>query len=269
MVMLRGDHRVNDVKLATQLGEAFRPATEDELGGAGMHPGFLGPSVEVLTLYDAAVTPGRYVAGGGRPDHHVVVDVEAGERIDVRSVAAGDTIAGQAITIEPAIEIGNIFKLGTRYSEPLGATYLDPEGKARPIVMGSYGIGPARVAAAAAEQHGDERGIAWPRSIAPWDVELVAVGRAGTPERDAADALYAELEASALDVLYDDRDSKPGEKFADAELLGAPLRLTLGKRSLESGCLEVQRRRGTVVIEGGIAIEGAAAATEALWGELP
>ena len=130
--------------------------------------------------------------------------------------------------------------------------------------MGSYGIGPARVAAAVAEQQGDERGISWPRSLAPWDVELVAVGKAGTPERDAADALYAELEASALDVLYDDRELKPGEKFADAELLGAPLRLTVGKRSLESGRAEAQRRRGREEIEGGIELVGAAAAAEAV-----
>ena len=216
LVMLRGDHRVNEVKLETQLGEAFRQTTEEELGDAGMAPGFLGPDASVLTLYDAAVTPGRYVTGAGRPDHHVVVEVEAGERLDVRSVEPGDTIAGQPLRIEPAIEIGNIFKLGTRYSEPMGATYLDDQGAARPIVMGSYGIGPARVAAAAAEQYGDERGIAWPKSIAPWDVEVVALGKPGTPERDAADALHEELAAGALDVLYDDRDLKPGEKFADA-----------------------------------------------------
>ena len=269
MVLLRGDHRVNEIKLATQLGEPFRPATQEELGGAGMAPGYLGPSAELFTFYDAAVVPGRYVAGSGRADHHVVVDVEASERVDVRTVEAGDTVGGHPISIEPAIEIGNIFKLGTRYSEPLGASYLDAEGKARPIVMGSYGIGPARVVAAAAEQHGDERGIAWPRSIAPWDVELVAIGKAGTPERAAAEELYAELSASTLDVLYDDRDCKPGEKFADAELLGAPLRLTLGKRALESGRLEAQRRRGREEVQEGLLLQGAGAAAEALWRRLP
>ena len=269
LVMLRGDHRVNEVKLETQLGEAFRQTTEEELGDAGMAPGFLGPDASVPTLYDAAVTPGRYVTGAGRPDHHVVVEVEAGERLDVRSVEAGDTIGGQPLTIEPAIEIGNIFKLGTRYSEPMGATYLDDQGAARPIVMGSYGIGPARVAAAAAEQYGDERGIAWPKSIAPWDVEVVALGKPGTPERDAADALHEELAAGALDVLYDDRDLKPGEKFADAELLGVPLRVTVGKRGLDAGLLEAQRRRGLEDVAGGVPVEGAAAATEALWRELP
>ncbi|MCW3011982.1 MAG: proline--tRNA ligase [Solirubrobacterales bacterium] len=269
MVMVRGDHRVNELKLTTKLGEPFKQATPEQLGGAGMHPGFLGPSAEVQTLYDAAVTPGRYVVGAGKPDHHVVVDLEGGERIDVRTVEEGDTVGGHPVVIEPAIEIGNIFKLGTRYSEPFGASYVDEAGKTRPIVMGSYGVGPARMVAAAAEQWGDERGIAWPRALAPWDVELVGIGKAGTPERDAAEALYAELQASALDVLYDDREAKPGEKFADAELLGVPLRLTLGKRSLESGQLEAQRRRGREDVEGGVPIGGAAAAVEALWHELP
>lgn len=269
IVMVRGDHRVNELKLTTKLGEPFAQATAEQLGGAGMHPGFLGPSAEVQTVYDAAITPGRYVVGGGKPDHHLVIDVEAGERLDVRTVEEGDTVGGHVVTIEPAIEIGNIFKLGTRYSVPFGANYIDENGKTQPIVMGSYGIGPARVAAAAAEQWGDERGIAWPRSLAPFDVELVAVGKPGTPERDAADALYAELQTTSLDVLYDDRDAKPGEKFADAELLGAPVRLTLGKRSLDSGQLEAQVRRGRADVEGGIPIAGAGAAAEALWREAP
>ncbi len=269
VVMVRGDHRVNELKLATKLGEPFEQATEEQLGGAGMHPGFLGPSAEVQTLYDAAITPGRYVVGAGKPDHHVVVEVEAGERLDVRTVERGDTVGGHEVVIEPAIEIGNIFKLGTRYSEPFGANYVDDAGKTHPIVMGSYGIGPARVAAAAAEQHGDERGIAWPKSIAPFGIELVALGKAGTPEREAADALYEQLSQLPIATLYDDRDSKPGEKFADAELLGAPLRLTLGKRSLDSGQLEAQRRRGRVDIEGGVEIEGAAATAAALWRDLP
>ena len=117
------------------------------------------------------------MGGANRPDYHVVVDVDAGERLDVRSVVAGDRVNGQAIRIEPAIEVGNIFKLGTRYSEPLGATYLDENGKEQLIVMGSYGIGPARITAAAVEQAADDRGISWPRSIAPWDVEIVSLGK--------------------------------------------------------------------------------------------
>ncbi len=150
------------------------------------------------------------------------------------------------LKVEPAIEIGNIFKLGTRYSEPLGATYLDEHGNTKPIWMGSYGIGPARVVAAAVEQFADEHGISWPKALAPFAVHLVAVGRPGTPERDAADALYETLLAGGVDVLYDDREAGPGEKFADAELLGCPVRLTVGRRSLESGEIEVQLRRGCV-----------------------
>src|SRR4051795_4754881 len=174
MVFVRGDHQVNDIKLANALKEAFRPANADELPGPA---GYLGPADGVATLYDAAVTPGRYVAGANRPDHHRVVDVDAGERLDARRVVAGDRVDGHELRIEPAIEVGNIFKLGTRYSEPLGATYLDVDGTQRPILMGCYGIGPARIAAAAVEQFADEKGICWPRALAPWDVEIVALGK--------------------------------------------------------------------------------------------
>ena len=151
---------------------------------------------------------------------------------------------GEALTVEPAIEIGNIFKLGTRYSEPLGATYLDEKGEELPIWMGSYGIGPARIVAAAVEQYADEHGISWPKALAPFAVHLVALGKPGTPERDAAESLYETLVGGGVEVLYDDREAGTGEKFADAELLGCPVRLTVGRRSLESGEAEVQLRRG-------------------------
>jgi prolyl-tRNA synthetase len=151
---------------------------------------------------------------------------------------------GYELSIEPAIEVGNIFKLGTRYSEPLGARYLDETGAELPIWMASYGIGPARVVAAAVEQFADEHGISWPRALAPFAVHLVGIGRQGTPEHDAAEGLYTVLHEGGVEVLYDDRDVGPGEKFADAELLGCPLRLTVGRRALESGEVEVQVRRG-------------------------
>ena len=267
MAFVRGDHRVNEVKLANALGEAFRPAREDELPGPG---GFLGPTPDLPALYDDAIVPGQaYLTGANRPDYHRVVTVDGGERGDVRTVEVGDTVNGNPIRIEPAIEIGNIFKLGTRYSEPLGATYLDENGKAQLIVMGSYGIGPARITAAAIEQYADEKGISWPRAVAPWDVEIVAIGKPGTPERDAAEALYAELSEAGLDVLLDDRDAGPGEKFADAELLGVPLRLTVGKRSLESGRAEAQARRGRADHDGGVPLQGAAEAVRELWASLP
>jgi prolyl-tRNA synthetase len=261
MVFVRGDHRVNEVKLRNLLGEPVRPAAGDELPGPA---GFLGPGSGVEELWDEAIVPGTYLAGANAPDTHVVLEVPAGERVDVRMVEPGDTIGGQAVRIVPAIEVGNIFKLGTRYSEPLGATYLDEHGKEQLIVMGSYGIGPARIAAAAVEQFADDRGISWPRAIAPWDVHIVSAGKAGTPEREAGEALYAELADAGLRVLFDDRNAGPGEKFAEAELLGVPLRLTVGKRSLESGAAEAQVRRGRVDHEGGVPLTGAVDAVRGL-----
>ncbi len=161
----------------------------------------------------------------------------------MRSVEAGDTTdRGDEIRIEPAIEIGNIFKLGTRYSKALGATYLDEDGKEHPIVMGSYGIGPARIVAAAIEQNADDKGIVWPRSLAPWHVELVSLGKAGEETIAAADRIYDELTAAGLDVLYDDREAGPGEKLTDAELIGCPLRIVVGKRTLADGKVEAQVR---------------------------
>jgi len=268
LVLLRGDHRLNEIKLQNALGEGFRWAQDVTVGPAG----FLGPSADVRQLFDDAIGEGPWIVGANRPDLHlggVTIAFPPAHHADVRTVEEGDTVNGATIRIEPAIEIGNIFKLGTRYSEPLGATYLDENGAEQVIVMGSYGIGPARLAAAAVEQHGDERGIAWPRSIAPWDVELVVLGKEDTPERAAADALYEELEATDLQVLYDDRDAGGGSKFADAELIGCPLRLTVGKRSLESGRAEAQARRGLRDIEAGVPLTGAAEDVRALWEELP
>jgi len=179
---------------------------------------------------------------------------------------------GERLALEPAIEIANIFKLGTRYSEPLGARYLDETGAEHPLWMASYGIGPARIVAAAVGQFADEHGISWPRALAPFAVHLVALGKPGTPERDAADALYRTLADGGVEVLYDDRDAGTGEKFADAELLGCPLRLTVGRRSLESGEVEVQIRRGReqgppLPLQG--EPEQLLAAVDELWQSLP
>jgi prolyl-tRNA synthetase len=163
---------------------------------------------------------------------------------DVEKLGEQYRRGGEPLTLEPAIEVGNIFKLGTRYSEPLGARFLDENGSELPVWMASYGIGPARIVAAAVEQFADEHGISWPKALAPFAVHLVALGKPGTLERDSADALYEILSAGGVEVLYDERELGPGEKFADAELLGCPLRLTVGRRSLESGEIEVQLRRG-------------------------
>jgi prolyl-tRNA synthetase len=277
LVLVRGDHRLNEIKLQNAVGAAARPAQEDEVREVfGTEPGFIGPiGTQVEVIADEALRGlTGLVTGANEPDRHLR-GVEPGRDFeptwaDVRMVEPGDRCPnGAVIRIEPAIEVGNIFKLGTRYSEPLGATYLDENGTEQLIVMGSYGIGPARVAAAAIEQHADEKGISWPRAIAPWDVEIVALGKPDTPEREAAEALYAELSNAGLDVLLDDRDAGPGEKFADAELLGVPLRLTVGKRSLESGRAEAQVRRGRADHEGGVPLSDAAEAVRELWQSLP
>ena len=261
----RPPHRRHEARATRWARRSAPPATTSCPGPAG----FLGPTADILTLYDAAVIEGEYVAGANKPDQHAVVTIPAGERVDVRAVEEGDTLDGVKVRIEPAIEIGNIFQLGTRYSEPLGCTYLDEHGKEHPVVMGSYGIGPARVAAAAVEQFADEKGISWPKAIAPWDVEVVALGKPGTPELAAAEALYDELGTIGLDVLLDDRTAGPGEKFADAELLGVPLRLTVGRRSVESGAAEAQIRRGRADHEGGVPLKEAAEAVQELWRSLP
>jgi prolyl-tRNA synthetase len=274
MVLVRGDHRVNEIKLANALGASFRPANDEEIRDRIGPPGYIGPvGANVHVLLDTAVGDGGYVVGANEPDHHLR-GVQPGrdfpfERGDVRTVEMGDTVDGHPVTIEPAIEVGNIFKLGTRFSEPLGATFLDEQGAAQHIWMGSYGIGPARIAAAAVEQFADEKGIAWPRALAPWDVEIVVLGKAGSDELAAAEKLYEELRAQGLDVLLDDRDLGPGAKFADAELLGCPLRLTIGRRSLKEGRIEAQRRRGLEDVEGGVPLGGAAEAVAALWRTLP
>jgi prolyl-tRNA synthetase len=271
LVVVRGDHRVNEIKLQNTLGQPFRAARAEEIADALGPPGFIGPvGSELPVLLDEAISPGSYVVGANRPDAHLQ-GVEPGrdfqfERVDVRSVAAGDTIGGATVRIERAIEVGNIFKLGTRYSEPLGASYLDEEGRSQLIWMGSYGFGPARAAAAAVEQYADEQGISWPRAIAPFDVELVVVGKPGTPERELADRLYDELAEAGLDTLYDDRDAGPGEKFTDAELLGCPLRVTVGRRTLAGEEIEVQVRRGREART--VPLAGAADAVAALHREL-
>jgi prolyl-tRNA synthetase len=276
LVLVRGDHQLNEFKLQNAMGAVARQAQEDEVREQfGTHPGFIGPvGARVPVVADIALRGGGggYVTGANEPDKHLR-GVEPGrdfepEWVDVRSVVAGDrTPNGGTIRVEPAIEVGNIFKLGTRYSVPLGATYLDEQGKEHPIVMGSYGIGPARIMAAAVEQHADEAGISWPRALAPFDVEVVGLGKEGEEALEVAERLYGELRESGLDVLYDDRAASPGEKFADAELLGCPLRVTVGRKALEAGELEAQIRRGRE--KRALPLDGAAAAARELWSKLP
>ena len=248
MILVRGDHRLNEVKLRNALGSEFRPAHPEEIAEQLGPAGYVGPvGANVRVIKDAAITGEGYVCGANRPDAHLI-GVSPGrdfsfQELDVRSAEAGDlSPGGEPIEIVPAIEVGNIFKLGTRYSEPLGATYLDEGGREHPIVMGSYGIGSARIIAAAIEQRADGKGIVWPRAIAPWDLHLVGLGRSGDEVTDAAERLYRELGEVGAEVIYDDRDAGPGEKLTDAELLGCPLRITVGRKGLSEGAVEAQVR---------------------------
>ncbi|MBK5218322.1 MAG: proline--tRNA ligase [Thermoleophilia bacterium] len=250
MVLLRGDHRLNEIKLRNALGADFRQAKPEEIDAEIGPTGFIGPvGAKVPVIKDTAIAGAGLICGANQPDTHLR-GVQPGrdfafEELDVRTVEAGDTApGGGTIEIEPAIEVGNIFKLGTRYSVPLGATFLDEGGVEHPIVMGSYGIGPARIVAASIEQRADERGIVWPASLAPWQVHLVSLAKGGEREREAADKLYGELEAAGAEVLYDDRDAGPGEKLTDAELLGCSLRIVVGRRGLAEGVVEASERDG-------------------------
>ncbi|MGB2876011.1 MAG: proline--tRNA ligase [Gaiellaceae bacterium] len=246
LVLVRGDDRLNEMKLLAVLGEPFRPAEPEEIreafGADGGSIGPVGAAVEVIA--DETLREGQYVVGANRDDRHLR-GVQAGRDFearftDLREVREGDACprCGGHLRLQVAIEVGHIFKLETRFSEPLEATFLDEDDTERPLIMGSYGIGLARIMAAAVEQHHDEHGIAWPRSIAPYDAQVVALPGV---EEQGADAAHV-LEAGGADVLLDDRDQRAGEKFADADLIGCPIRVTVGKKTLEDGAVDVRSR---------------------------
>jgi prolyl-tRNA synthetase len=247
LALVRGDDRLEEAKTAAALGNGFRPATEDEIReGFGADPGSIGPvGFPGPIIADETLREGQFVVGANRTGWHLRGaehgrDFEA-RFADIREPREGDRCpkCGGALRFQTALEVGHIFKLGTHYSEPLGARFLDEDGVERPLVMGSYGIGPGRIMAAAVEQRHDEDGIAWPRSLAPYEVEVVAIGAAGAEVVEAAEQATGELEAVGIQVLLDDRDLRPGEKFADADLLGCPVRVTVGRKTLEDGRADV------------------------------
>ncbi len=246
LALVRGDDRLEEAKLAAALHEPVWPADDEQIRAAfGASGGSLGPiGFTGRIVADLALREGQFVAGANRDGWHLR-GVEAGrdfepEFADLRESAETDTCpeCGGALVFQTAIEVGHIFKLGTRYSTPLDATFLDEDGREKPLVMGSYGIGPARIMATAVEQFHDDNGIVWPRSIAPYDAHVVALPGAEEIAAQAAEA----LSAAGLDVLLDDRDQRAGEKFADADLIGCPIRVTAGKRSLEDGKVDVRDR---------------------------
>jgi prolyl-tRNA synthetase len=246
LALVRGDDRLEEAKLLAVVGAEVRPSTEDEIRAAfGADPGSLGPvGFKGEVIADETLRDGQFVAGANRTGWHLK-GVEQGRDFearfaDLRVPREGDRcpLCGGALHFQTAIEVGHIFKLGTKYSEPLGARVLDEDGNERPIVMGSYGIGLGRIMAAAVEQHHDENGIIWPRELAPYDVHVVALPGA---EEIAMQAVQR-FAAAGYDVLFDDRDARAGEKFADADLIGCPTRITAGKKSLDDGKVDVKDR---------------------------
>ena len=246
LVLLRGDDRLSETKLYDALAGTSRPATDDEIREAfGAGGGSLGPvGFEGSVVADEMLRDGQFVAGANRDGWHLR-GVEAGRDYeprfaDVREPLEGDACAecGGALQFRTAIEVGHIFHFGAFYSGPLEASFLDEDGQEKPLLGGSYGVGPGRVMAAIVEQCHDGDGVVWPRSVAPFDAHIVCLP--GVEEQAAE--LEARLTAEGFDVLLDDRDLRAGEKFADADLIGCPVRITVGKRTLEDGAVDVRDR---------------------------
>jgi len=253
--VVRGDTELNEAKLANLLGGAeLRPMTLEEIAAIGAVAGFASPigltGGEVIADELVMSSP-NLVAGANEEGWHLL-DTNAGRDwqpdvvADIVSADDGDgcSVCGQPLRTERGVEVGNIFKLGTKYADAFGATYLDPDGNSKPIVMGSYGIGVGRLLACIAEEHHDERGLRLPVSVAPYAVHLTVLRGSDSPAGEAAERVYASLEAAGIGVLFDDRGERPGVQFADADLIGLPLRLTVSERSLGAGGVELKRRDG-------------------------
>jgi prolyl-tRNA synthetase len=251
LALVRGDQTLHEKKLAKLIGP-HRPAQKDEVKAAlGVPAGFIGPMGHaVRKIADTVLRQGAYIAGANKEGYHVK-GVTAGQHFseaafsDIHTAAAGDACSqcGRPLRIERVIEIGNIFKLGTKYSVPLKANYLDESGAEKPIVMGSYGIGPARIAAAAVEQGNDENGIVWPPAIAPYQLLIIPVNVNDAISMDVAEEMYAALEKKGFEVLMDDRDERAGVKFKDADLIGIPYRIIIGEKNLKGGVVELKERK--------------------------
>ena len=250
--LVRGDDRLAESKMLGVLESDYRPATDEEIRGAfGASGGSLGPvDMGVDIVADDALREGQFVAGANRDGWHLR-GVEAGRDYqprfaDIREAREGDRCPAcdGELRFQTAIEVGHIFNFGSRYSEPLDATFLDEDGTEKPLIGGSYGIGPARVLAAVVEQSHDENGIVWPKSIAPYDVHVLALHGGSEEVLAEGEKVASALEEAGLQVLYDDRDERPGEKFADADLIGCPVRVIVGKKTLEDGSVDLRTRDG-------------------------
>jgi prolyl-tRNA synthetase len=255
-LVLRGDHELNTIKAAKLDGvsDPLEMADADTVRAAtGSETGFAGPlGLKIPVFFDHAVTAmSDFVCGANQTDAHLTGvnfgrDLPLPETVDLRNVVEGDPVPGGkgSIRIARGIEVGHIFQLGTKYSKSMNATVQDQDGNDVPMVMGCYGIGITRIVGAAIEQNHDEAGIIWPEPLAPFDVVLVPINmHRSEAVRDEAEKLYAELTAAGIAVLFDDRDARPGVKFADAELIGIPHRLVISDRGLAAGELEYRHRR--------------------------
>lgn len=256
--VLRGDMDLNETKLKNVLGAVqLRPATPEEVRRTGAEPGYASPigvnrTGVTVVIDDAVPASPNLIAGANREGWHLRNtnygrDYEADIVTDIAAAQAGDACPHCAAALEArrGVEVGHIFKLGTRYSEALGATFVDRAGKRRPLVMGSYGVGPGRVIACIAEARSDDAGLVWPGEVAPFDGIITVLTSAAAPEVvSVAEGLYHDLTAQGFDVLLDDREESPGVKFRDADLLGLPWRITVGAKGIREGRLEL-RWRGT------------------------
>ncbi len=253
LAIIRGDHELNETKLANAVGAAdLRPMTEEEIAKIGAVAGYgsaIGVSGATVVADDLVAATPNLVAGANEEGYHFLNsnhgrDFTADVVADITAARDGDpcVICGSALRTTRGVEVGNIFKLGTRYSAAAGATFLGPDGQEHPIIMGSYGIGTGRLLACAAEEHRDDHGLCLPITIAPAHVHLCRLGDAESEVGQIAERLYEELRTRGVEVLYDDRDERPGVQFADADLIGLPLRVTVGERALAKGGVEVKRR---------------------------
>jgi prolyl-tRNA synthetase len=250
LTLVRGDQELHEKKLNRIIGK-YRPAHKEEVKDVlGIEAGFIGPmNRKIRIIADTCLKEGVYVSGANKPHYHAK-GIRPGrdftaEWCDIHVAKEGDSCSkcNAALKIERVIEIGNIFQLGTKYSIPLKAFYLDEKGLEKPIIMGSYGIGPARIAAAAIEQNHDKDGIIWPKSIAPFDVEILPLNMKDAKTLDIAEKLYKDLTEKDIEVLMDDRDERAGVKFKDADLIGIPTLIIIGEKSLKEGSVEIKDRR--------------------------
>ncbi|MBN1314373.1 MAG: proline--tRNA ligase [Anaerolineales bacterium] len=269
LAILRGDMELNETKLTNAVkAKELRPATEEEIRALGIEPGYGSPIgiKNILVVVDDLIPQSPNMVGGANRIEYHYRNVNYGRDYEadiITDIAAADEgygcpECGEPMRLSRGVEIGNIFQLGTRYSSAIGANYLDEDGKLKPIVMGSYGIGPGRLLACVAEEHNDENGLIMPISVAPYQLYLIYLPGKKIDTLAMAEKLYQELQAAGVEVLFDDRDERPGVKFNDADLIGIPLRLVVGERSLDKGGLELKRRdsdeREIVPLEGAVQV---------------